>query len=111
MDPRDELKAQRLDTFLRRWTLEHPNWARVDPLRDRSAPLGRGTELKPSSPRLSLPSSDSQIGSSRQTVNSFGQWWSACSLRGSASKSAYWSRVSWQLLKPSGETSKASRRF
>jgi hypothetical protein len=31
MDPRDELKAQQLDTFLRRWTHEHPNWARVDP--------------------------------------------------------------------------------
>ena len=31
MDPSDELKAQRLDTFLRRWTQQHPYWAHVDP--------------------------------------------------------------------------------
>lgn len=31
MDPSDQLKAQRLDMFLRRWTQRHPNWARSDP--------------------------------------------------------------------------------
>ena len=31
MDPSGRLKAQRLDTFLRRWTQQNPSWARVGP--------------------------------------------------------------------------------
>jgi len=30
MDPSDQVKAQRLDMFLRRWTQRHPNWAHSD---------------------------------------------------------------------------------
>jgi hypothetical protein len=33
MDPSDQLKAQRLDMFLRQWTRRHPNWARSYPHR------------------------------------------------------------------------------
>jgi hypothetical protein len=31
MDPSAPVKAQLLDTFLRRWTQQHPDWARADP--------------------------------------------------------------------------------